>query len=436
MKSNVLIIGAGMAGNGAAYHLAQQGVRAKMVDKNKHYGGQTASFAFEEKYVFDNGPHLSFTSDERIRDLFADSVDQSFETIANRVNNYWQGRWVKHPAIVHMNALPAELVTQCLLDFVKVQERQPYPDPENYAQWLIGTYGETFAKTFPMQYGKRYHTCPAEKMSLSWLGSRLYKPNMQEVFYGALSSDAPNVHYVQNVRYPSHGGYVSYLNKFKNLAEVHLDEEVVQIDSVNKEVTYKDGRKERYSQLISSMPLPEIIRILTNVPIKVQKAADLLCASICMLVNIVIDRADISEDHWTYFYDEDFSFTRLSFPHMQSPHNVPPGCGSFQAELYFSNKYRPVDRTHQQAILDTKKDLIRCGLLKETDKILFENAWTLPYANIIFDLDEAESSAIVKNYLKEIGIWTCGRYGDWGYIWTDQSFKSGEVAAQRALDSI
>ena len=151
------------------------------------------------------------------------------------------------------------------------------------------------------------------------------------------------------------------------------------------------------------MPLPEIIRILTNVPIKVQKAADLLCASICMLVNIVIDRADISEDHWTYFYDEDFSFTRLSFPHMQSPHNVPPGCGSFQAELYFSNKYRPVDRTHQQAILDTKKDLIRCGLLKETDKILFENAWTLPYANIIFDLDEAESSAIVKNYLKEIG---------------------------------
>ncbi|MBK7503272.1 MAG: hypothetical protein IPI14_12160 [Polaromonas sp.] len=154
------------------------------------------------------------------------------------------------------------------------------------------------------------------------------------------------------------------------------------------------------------------------------------------LVNIVIDRADISEDHWTYFYDEDFSFTRLSFPHMQSPHNVPPGCGSFQAELYFSKKYRPVDRTHQQAILDTKKDLIRCGLLKETDKILFENAWTLPYANIIFDLDEAESSATVKNYLKEIGIWTCGRYGDWGYIWTDQSFKSGEVAAQRALDSI
>ena len=30
----------------------------------------------------------------------------------------------------------------------------------------------------------------------------------------------------------------------------------------------------------------------------------------------------------------------------------------------------------------------------------------------------------------------CGRYGDWDYMWTDDSFKSGEEAAQRALDRL
>jgi len=38
-------------------------------------------------------------------------------------------------------------------------------------------------------------------------------------------------------------------------------------------------------------------------------------------------------------------------------------------------------------------------------------------------------------YLDEVGIAYCGRYGDWGYMWTDESFKSGEQAAERALSS-
>jgi len=60
----------------------------------------------------------------------------------------------------------------------------------------------------------------------------------------------------------------------------------------------------------------------------------------------------------------------------------------------------------------------------------------LRYANIIFDLDRADALKIVHGYLDDIGISYCGRYGDWGYMWTDESFKSGEVAAERALSRI
>jgi hypothetical protein len=35
--------------------------------------------------------------------------------------------------------------------------------------------------------------------------------------------------------------------------------------------------------------------------------------------------------------------------------------------------------------------------------------------------------------LNDVGIAYCGRYGDWGYMWTDESFISGEGAAERAL---
>ena len=35
-----------------------------------------------------------------------------------------------------------------------------------------------------------------------------------------------------------------------------------------------------------------------------------------------------------------------------------------------------------------------------------------------------------------LGIAYCGRYGDWGYMWTDESFISGEKAADRALSGV
>ena len=53
----------------------------------------------------------------------------------------------------------------------------------------------------------------------------------------------------------------------------------------------------------------------------------------------------------------------------------------------------------------------------------------MPYANVIFDLERDAALETVHGYLDDIGIAYCGRYGDWGYMWTDESFISGERAA-------
>ena len=78
-------------------------------------------------------------------------------------------------------------------------------------------------------------------------------------------------------------------------------------------------------------------------------------------------------------------------------------------------------------------DLQRCGLLKESDKILSSSVKLVRYANIIFDLEREAAVRTVHEYLDDLGIKYCGRYGDWGYLWTDEAFKSGENAAQKFL---
>ena len=135
----------------------------------------------------------------------------------------------------------------------------------------------------------------------------------------------------------------------------------------------------------------------------------------------------------TYFYDEDICFARLGFPHMLSPRNAPPGMGSIQAEVYFSDKYKPLTGSPDDCIEPVIRDLRRCGLLRENDRILSKKTMLLRYANIIFDLERASALKIVHGYLDDLGIAYCGRYGDWGYMWTDESFKSGERATEKAL---
>ncbi len=68
--------------------------------------------------------------------------------------------------------------------------------------------------------------------------------------------------------------------------------------------------------------------------------------------------------------------------------------------------------------------------------IISRAAWLLRYANVIFDLDRTAALKTVHAYLDDIGIAYCGRYGDWGYMWTDESFKSGELAAEKALTAL
>jgi hypothetical protein len=41
---------------------------------------------------------------------------------------------------------------------------------------------------------------------------------------------------------------------------------------------------------------------------------------------------------------------------------------------------------------------------------------------------------VVLDYLSEIGVLTCGRFGEWAYIWSDQSFLIGKNAALKVID--
>ena len=223
-----------------------------------------------------------------------------------------------------------------------------------------------------MQYTRKYHTTTADNMSTDWLGPRIYRPSLEEVLRGALSPAAPNVHYITHFRYPTDGGFVRYLTKFVPMGNLKLNHELVGRSAGKRRLTFSNGVVATYDALVSSVPLPELIRMIDGAPQHVVEASRRLACSTCVLVNIGVNREDLSNAQMTYFYDEDICFTRLGYPHMLSANNAPPGTGNIQAEVYFSEKYRPFTGSPSDWIEPVIADLRRCGLLREDDQILFK----------------------------------------------------------------
>jgi protoporphyrinogen oxidase len=431
----IAILGTGMAGFGAANALHGAGVEFICFDRNPYFGGHTYSFRYSSGFVFDEGGHISFTKNEHVRDLLAANIEGRHEEPQLAIDNYWRGNRITHPVQCNLVGLSPDLVVDVIRDFVAVHDT-PLAPQANYADWLLQAYGKTFAETFPMVYGRKYHTVEMHQLTTDWIGPRMYRPTLDEVVHGAIAGQRKSVHYVDTFRYPSEGGYLSYLEPFAERFDIRLDHDLAGVDPVGRVLRFANGESAEYERVISSVPLPELIPLIDGVPDDVLEAARKLAFTTAVLVNLGIDRDDISDTHITYFYDEDVVFSRINLPYKFSPRNAPPGAGSIQAEVYFSDKYRPLQGQPEDLLAPVITDLTRCGFLRPDDSFLVRDVVVNRYANIIYDHDRAPALEVVHGYLDDVGIDYCGRYGNWDHEWTDEAFISGEETAFRVLDRL
>jgi protoporphyrinogen oxidase len=179
--------------------------------------------------------------------------------------------------------------------------------------------------------------------------------------------------------------------------------------------------------------LPELIPIIDGVPRDVLDASRKLAFTSAVLFNIGVNRAEVSSAATTYFYDEDVIFARINLPHLFAPSNAPPGCGAIQAEVYFSDKYKPLNVDASSLMKRVLHDLRRCDILRDDDEILMQDVVITRYANVIYDVDRAPALTTIHAFLNDIGIRYCGRYGNWDHAWTDEAFLSGEQTAKSLL---
>lgn len=413
-----IILGSGISGISAGYHLKKTGEDVIIYEKDNDWGGLCAYFSIDG-FRFDKFVHFTFSDDEYINKIFEESSPTYAHPSVS--SNYYKGYWLKHPAQDNIAPLPVEEKVKIVKGFIN-RASKTVEEIENYEEWLRVQYGDYFAEKFPMVYTKKYWGLEAKYLETKWVGNRMHSPDIEDVLRGSYETQNKNFYYTSNMKYPQKGGFRSILNKCREGLDIRFNKEVVQIDTISKTVTFKDGTSANYTRLISSLPLPEIVKMVKNCPVEVQNCANNLHNTCGYMVSLGFNNPDVPKYLWFYIYDEEIIASRVYSPSRESLDNVPNGCSSLQAEIFFDCKAEIPSK--EEVMQNTICKLMSMNLFKE-DEIVVKDIRFEKYANITFDKDIYKNRKVVLDYLQSENIESIGRFGRWEYYWTHQAFKSG-----------
>lgn len=428
-KKRIFILGAGLAGLSAAWHLQRKGIDCLIFEKEPEVGGLCRSKNING-FIFDYDGHLLHFKHRYAFELIKDLLKANLSRHARSAWIYSYGKYTRYPFQANLYGLPPLVAKECLLGFIKLHKNGHFKvlKNKNFRDWIKYTFGEGIAKHFMIPYNAKFWTLPLERLTCEWLDGFIPVPSLREVIEGTVEESRRQFGYSAHFWYPKTGGIDQVaLELAKRIKNIHTNCETIGIDLAKKEIKTTSGYKEKFDYLISTIPLPELPGLIKNVSKDIMPAFKKLRWNSIFNLNLGIDGRDGSQTHWAYFPQQDISFFRVGFFHNFSSHLAPPNKSSLYAEVAYSCA-KPIDKS--KIVPQIKKDLKQTGLLNNQDRILSEDINDIKYGYPIYDVNYAESRSKIIQYLSRKGILACGRYGSWRYMSMEDVILGGKSVAE------
>lgn len=435
-----LVLGAGLAGLSTAFHLPGG---YHLLEKADRPGGLCKSEFVETehgRFTFDATGHWLHLRDPEMRALVERLCPDRFATIERKARIHSHGRYTRYPYQVNTHGLPTEVVAELVLGFHEAHFGEKgralrESDPKTFADFILRHLGEGFAKHFMFPYNSKIYTVHPSELSAVFTGRFVPKPTLEQVLKGALGIGADDLGYNAHFIYPREGGIETLprglIPQVKANGVLECGIEPVSIDWKARELRTSDGRTLAYRNLVSSLApqkLVELLRAGGDVPQAVDAAAKRLRAAWTTYVNVGI-RGDTLDLHWCYFPEPEYAFYRVGSPSKTWAPTAPAGCSSFYVEFSKQMDVYP----HEQAAAEAIEGLLRCGLVKRREDVLFTHVRTIPNSYVLYDDEWGASRTTVVDFMREAGIIPVGRYGKWEYSSMEDALLGGREVARQLL---
>jgi protoporphyrinogen oxidase len=440
----IVILGAGLAGLSAAYHLRAAGRQDfALFERESRPCGLVRSHR-SGPYTFDYTGHFLHLRDPAIQRLVSEWLGNRLPEVRRSSWIFSHGVYTHYPFQTNTYGLPVEVVKECLLGYIRARYEsvdiparesaggQGEPGPEySFEQWIHESFGPGIAKHFMIPYNEKLWGIHPREMATTWMGRFVPPAPIEDVLEGALTDKTANVGYNATFRYPADGGIETFSTELARRAgPIRCGHEAVQIDTRARRVTFANGETIGYDVLVSTIPLPQLCARLSPLPDHVREAGARLRWSSVFAVNLGLRMDGTRGRHWVYVPERRYSFYRVGCFSNAAPAMAPEGHSSVWVEASY-NAQRPLDR--QRARSDAIEGLREMGWLRDERDIAAEWLLDIPCAYVTFDAQHAAATRTIHEYLEATGIRATGRYGRWEYSSMEDALIHGRNAANGIL---
>ncbi len=487
-KRRIVIAGAGPTGLSAAYHVGED---ALLIEQADRVGGWCRSTE-AEGFTFDYAGHIMFSNEEYVHQMYRMLLGENVHWQDREAWVYSKGVFTRYPFQGALYGLPPDVIRECIIGaiearFGSVKNRgegkgsgkngktnghkgengkaaacRPgdvkdccadgvlesevelalpaahalaLAEPRNFEEFIYKVWGAGIAKHFAIPYNRKLWAVPLSEMETSWLGGRVPLPDLEEMIEGALSPAPKPMGPNARFGYPLRGGFQALMNGFLPhlKGELRLKTRVVAVSPARHTVTLDDGTEVPYEYLISTVPLPALVRgIGAEAPPAVRAAAAGLRHVSVRCIHIGVGREDLTEKHWIY-YPEDTVFHRIFVQGNASPHCNAPGGFGLTCEITYSPQ-KPLPAEGDALIQRAIDDCIRVGLFRREDPIRVTLQCDLPHAYVVYDHARKQNVAVIREWMEAHDILLAGRYSEWEYYNSDHAFIAGKKTAERVRE--
>ena len=428
----ILIIGAGLAGLSTAYHLRSK-EDYQICEREGEAGGLCRSYK-KGGFTFDYTGHLLHLRDKYTRELVEQLLPGRLRALNRRASIYSQGVLTPYPFQANLYNLPKKVVKDCLVGFIEAEIKRANNRNSDllgkgsFKDWIVTTFGRGIARHFMVPYNEKLWKRDLSSLSSDWVDWSIPTPSVDEVIGGALGLENQNMGYNAQFLYPERGGIGVLPQSFlPHLNTVCYNRALTALNLQEKKAWFADNSCVHYDYLVSTVPLPELITMIQDIPSREAEMGKGLKHLSVLDINLGITLDHMAGQHWIYFPEPHIPFYRAGFYSNFSPSSAP----SHKASLYVEVSYLPDTPLDRESIIEAAyRGLEASVLIKGRDEIVVEDAVDIPYAYVIYDDQRRKILPELISYLKKHSVFTIGRYGSWEYMSMEDTLLQGKAVAE------
>jgi protoporphyrinogen oxidase len=415
----VVVIGAGASG--LSFGLFW-GADVRIFESEDTAGGHARSIS-KGGFLWDRGPHMMFSRDKAVLKFMVDSLGDNVHQC--RRNNVVKvaGSTLQYPLENDLGALPRELATTCVADFVDARLALPTAaEPRNLQEWFLTRFGAGLTELYFQPYNEKVWNVPLSRLSMLW-SERIPNPPVRDVVIGAMGQATEGYTHQLFYNYPLQGGFGALMQAWADrlpAGALELGSSVERLFPEGRGVrlVLADGREDFAEAVVSTMPLDVLCRVTHDCPDEIVSLVNSLIVNPMIIANFGFKGDDQHQYTAAYVPDEEYFVNRVSYPAVYSPRNAPVGHYLVQAEVTCAPESPVMEWSDAQVVDHVLPGLVARGLAPESKPVL-TSIERYDRAYIVYDTGYEQRLAPVLEWFRARGIWPHGRFGSHNYLNVD-----------------